>query len=107
MAAIAGLEALKRPCRVVLYSDSRYVVDAVSKGWAKKWQAQGWKRNAKENAKNPDLWARILQLCQQHHVTFEWVKGHSGHPENERCDSLAVAAAKTQATQIDDGFGNG
>jgi ribonuclease HI len=105
MAAIVGLKELQVPSQVILYSDSRYVVDAISKGWAKKWQAKGWQRNAKEKAKNPDLWAEMLSLCDHHQVSFNWVKAHAGNRENERCDRLAVAAAKTQATLIDEGFG--
>ena len=105
MAAIVGLRSLENPSQVTLYSDSRYVVDAITKGWAKKWQAKGWQRNAKEKAKNPDLWAEMLSLCDQHQVTFNWVKAHAGNRENERCDRLAVEAAKTKATLIDQGFG--
>lgn len=93
MAAIAGLRALKHPCGVTLYSDSRYVVQAMSEGWAKRWRAKGWKRNAKEPAKNPDLWAEMLDLSDRHDVSYKWVKGHAGNVENERCDALAVAAA--------------
>ncbi len=101
MAAIVGLESLKMPCDVTLYTDSRYLVDAVTKGWAKKWQANGWKRNKKEMAKNPDLWQKLLDLCKQHQVEFVWVKGHAGHPENERCDRLAVAASQQSELSID------
>lgn len=107
MAAIVGLRALTTPCQVSLYSDSRYVVDAMTKGWAKKWQANGWQRNAKEKAKNPDLWAEMLSLCDTHQVTFNWVKAHAGNRENECCDRLAVNAAKTQPRQVDTGFVNG
>ena len=90
MAAICGLSALKEPCEVTLYSDSRYLVDAVTLGWARSWQATGWKRG---KAKNPDLWERLLSLLDIHRVSFVWVRGHDGHPENERCDALATAAA--------------
>jgi ribonuclease HI len=93
MAAIVGLRALKQPCTVTLYSDSRYVVQAMSEGWAERWRAKGWKRNAKELAKNPDLWAEMLDVSEQHDVSFKWVKGHAGNIGNERCDALAVAAA--------------
>lgn len=93
MAAIVGLSALKEPCRVRLYSDSKYLVDAINLGWAEKWKSKGWMRTAKEPAANPDLWERLLLLLQTHTVTFHWVKGHAGHPQNERCDRLAVAAA--------------
>lgn len=104
MAAIAALQSLKEKCTVKLHSDSKYLVDAVTKGWAKKWQANGWKRNKKENAKNPDLWQTMLDLCQQHQVEFIWVKGHAGIPENEQCDRLAVAAAKGLNLPPDEGY---
>lgn len=91
MAAIAGLEALNRPCRVELYSDSKYLVDGVQKGWAVSWRKNGWRKGNKEPALNPDLWGRLLDLLEVHQVTLHWVKGHAGHPENERCDALAVA----------------
>ncbi len=90
MGVIAGLSALKEPCEVKLYSDSKYIVDAVNQGWAKKWRANGWKRGKNEPALNSDLWARLLDLLDVQEVTFIWVKGHAGHPENERCDKLAV-----------------
>ncbi|ACB53738.1 ribonuclease H [Crocosphaera subtropica ATCC 51142] len=102
MAAIIGLEALKMPCDVTLYTDSRYLVDAITKGWAKKWQGNGWKRNKKETAKNPDLWQKLLDLCEEHEVEFVWVKGHAGHPENEQCDRLAVTAAQQSELAIDE-----
>jgi ribonuclease HI len=93
MGAIAGLESLKEQCSVTVVSDSKYVVDAIEKGWAAKWRANGWKRNKKEKALNPDLWQRLLDLCAKHAVKFTWVNGHAGHPQNERCDRLAVDAA--------------
>ena len=93
-AVISALEALKEPCEVTLYSDSQYVCNALTKGWAKKWQSQGWMRTKKEPALNPDLWERLLKLCEIHQMEIIWVKGHAGHPENERCDRLAVAQAK-------------
>ena len=92
MAVIAGLESLKEPCGVTVVSDSKYVVDAMRNGWAAKWRANGWKRNKKEHALNPDLWGRLLDLCVKHAVAFEWINGHAGHPQNERCDRLAVEA---------------
>jgi len=92
MAVIIGLEALKQPCEVALYSDSRYVVDAIEKGWVTRWKQNNWMRNKKEAALNVDLWERMLPLLDTHNVTFHWVKGHAGHPENERCDELARAA---------------
>lgn len=91
---IAALKLLKEPCEVTLYSDSQYVCNALTKGWAKKWQANGWMRNKKEPALNPDLWEELLRLTALHKMHIEWVKGHAGHPENERCDHLAVAAAE-------------
>ncbi len=93
MACIAALEALKDPSDVVLHSDSRYVVNGMSKGWARKWRANNWMRTKKDAAENADLWARLLDLCEFHRVTFVWVRGHAGHEENERCDALATGAA--------------
>ena len=93
MAAITGLQALREPCRVTLYSDSQYVVNGITKGWAAKWRANGWMRSRSEKAVNPELWDELLTLCAKHEVTMVWVRGHAGHPENERCDRLAVAAA--------------
>lgn len=93
-AVIQALNLLKEPCQVKIYSDSKYIIDAVTQGWAKKWKANNWKRNKKDEALNPDLWEQLLQLLEKHHVEFEWVKGHAGHPENERCDSLAVAQSQ-------------
>lgn len=90
-AAIEGLAALKEPCAVTLYSDSKYLIDAVTKGWALSWRRNGWKKADKKPALNVDLWERLLQLLERHSVTLVWVKGHAGHPENERCDALAVA----------------
>ena len=91
MGVITALKALKRPCSVQLYTDSQYVVNAIEKGWAKKWQANGWMRNKKERAMNPDLWQQLLELLGVHQVTFHWVKGHAENPYNNRCDELAVA----------------
>ncbi len=92
MAAISGLEALKEPCSVKLYSDSKYLVDAYNLGWVYSWQESGWRRG-KEKLKNPDLWERLFALTERHEVTFIWVKGHNGHDYNERCDMLATAFA--------------
>ena len=89
-AAIEGLSALNERCSVTLYSDSKYLVDAINCGWAKKWQENGWMRTKREKALNEDLWEELLNLLDKHIVTFVWVKGHAGHPENERCDKLAV-----------------
>jgi len=93
LGAIVGLEALKEKCDVTMVTDSQYVVNGVEKGWAKRWKANGWMRNRKEPAINPDLWERLLAAIDKHSVRFTWVRGHNGHPENERCDELAVAAA--------------
>jgi ribonuclease HI len=89
MAAIMALEALKEPCEVKLYSDSKYLVDGVSKGWAVKWRRDGWMRTKKDPALNPDLWERLLGLLSLHTVDLRWVRGHADNPENNRCDQLA------------------
>ena len=88
-AVIEGLAALKEPCEVEVVSDSKYVVDAIEKGWARSWQRNGWKKADKKPALNTDLWERLLGQLDTHKVTFRWIRGHSGHPENERCDVLA------------------
>lgn len=103
-AAIAGLEALATPSQVTLVSDSRYVVDSMALSWAKRWQANGWWRTKKERAVNADLWARLLALCERHHVVFKWVKGHAGHEQNERCDVLAMTAQKQPDLPMDPGY---
>lgn len=92
--AIAGLEALKYPCEVTIYSDSKYLVDGITKGWAESWRKNNWIKSDKKPALNPDLWERLLELLKIHRVSFVWVKGHNGHPYNERCDRLAVAQAE-------------
>jgi ribonuclease HI len=89
MACIEGLKALKKPCSVVIFSDSKYVVDAIEKGWVTRWRSNGWMRTKTEPAENVDLWEELLKLCNKHKVDFKWVKGHAGNPENERCDLLA------------------
>lgn len=91
MGVITGLEALKYPCEVILQTDSKYVVDSVTKGWAKSWRKNNWIKSDKKPALNSDLWERLLNLLEIHDVTFNWIKGHAGHEENERCDRLAVA----------------
>ncbi len=88
--AIAGLSALKYPCEVVLTTDSKYVADGINKGWAASWRRNGWVKSDKKPALNSDLWEKLLELTEIHKVKFVWVKGHAGHPENERCDRLAV-----------------
>ncbi|MGN0623871.1 MAG: ribonuclease HI [Oscillospiraceae bacterium] len=93
-AVITGLSALKEPCEVSLYTDSKYIIDSVTKGWAAKWKANNWVKGDKKPALNADLWERLLELLDVHKVSFVWVKGHAGHPENERCDKLAVAASQ-------------
>ncbi len=93
MAAIVGLEALTKPCEVELYSDSKYLVDTFDKGWLDSWIKNGWKTAGKKPVKNKDLWLRMIEAKKDHKVTFNWVKGHDGHPENERCDTLATTAA--------------
>ena len=104
LGAIAALEALKRPCQVVLTTDSRYVVDGISEGWAERWRANGWRRGKRGMALNPDLWQRLLDAVVQHDVTFQWIKGHSGHYENERCDDLANQAARGEDLPSDEGY---
>ena len=94
MGVITALKALNRPCQVDLYTDSQYVVNAIEKGWARKWQANGWMRNKKDKALNPDLWQMLLDLLEVHQVTFHWVKGHAENPYNNRCDELAVAESQ-------------
>ena len=93
LAAIIGLEALIKPCDVTLYSDSQYLVKAFNDKWLEGWIKKGWKRGKNEPVKNVDLWKRLLKAMEAHHVDFVWVKGHAGHPQNERCDVLATTAA--------------
>ena len=92
--AIEALRALKEPCVVELYSDSKYVIDALEKGWAKGWKARGWIKSDKKPALNPDLWEVLLNLCDYHTVNLHWVKGHASNPHNNRCDELAVAQSQ-------------
>jgi len=104
MAAIIGLESLKERCRVTLYSDSEYLVKAISEGWAERWKENNWKRNKKDKALNSDLWDRLLKLCAVHETVFKWVKGHNSNPENERCDELAVQALSRPDLPPDTGY---
>ncbi|MDZ4290235.1 MAG: ribonuclease HI [Prosthecobacter sp.] len=104
MALIAGLELLSRPCHVTLFSDSRYVVDAIEKGWAKSWKARGWKKADKNPAMNSDLWARALIALEKHTVELRWVRGHASCAENNRCDEIAVAASKAATRIMDEGY---
>jgi len=90
-AVIEGLKALREPCRVELYSDSKYVIDALQKGWAEGWRKRGWVKSDKKPALNPDLWEALLGLCGKHEMSYHWVKGHAENPYNNRCDELAVA----------------
>ncbi len=92
-AVISGLSALKEPCEVIITSDSKYVIDSIEKGWAHSWRANGWRKKDRSPALNPDLWERLLALLEVHKVSFVWIKGHNGHPENERCDKMAVTEA--------------
>lgn len=98
-AVIYALKALNEPCKVMLTTDSKYVSDAITKGWARSWQKNGWIKSDKKPAMNADLWQELLELLKIHDVKFNWVKGHAGHPENERCDELAVSAYKALAKQ--------
>ena len=100
-AVISALSALKEPCKAIITTDSKYVVDGITKGWAKSWQKNGWVKSDRKPALNSDLWGKLLELCDQHDVEFVWVKGHAGHPENERCDQLAVNGYKALANDID------
>ncbi len=104
MAAIAGLEALNRPCEVTLYSDSQYLVKAFNDNWIDGWLQRGWRNAQKKPVKNVDLWQRLLKAKEPHQVTFVWVKGHDGHLGNERCDRLATSAADGEDLIVDEGF---
>lgn len=105
MAAIVGLEALTKPCQVELYSDSRYLTDAFNQKWIDSWMKKGWKRGKNQPVKNEELWKRLLKAMEGHTVTYIWVKGHDGHPENERCDQLATGAADGGDLIVDEGMG--
>lgn len=105
MAVIAGLEALRYPCAVTVFTDSRYVANSITRRWAVRWRAASWLRDSKP-VPNADLWDRLLCLCEQHTVTFEWVKGHAGTEENERCDRLSVGAARASGLPVDTGYEN-
>lgn len=107
LGAIAGLEALNRPCQVTLWSDSQYVIHAMTKGWLAGWQRRGWRNANKEPVKNQDLWQRLLRAVGAHEVDWRWVRGHTGNVENERCDRLAMAAAQGPHLLEDEGFAGG
>jgi len=102
LACIEGLRALKRRSEVIIFSDSRYVVNSMSKGWARRWKARGWMRNQEEKAENSDLWEQMLELCAYHTVEFRWLRGHQGTLENERCDELATQAAHRKDLPADE-----
>ena len=104
LAAIKGLEALKEPCNVTLYSDSKYLTDAINKGWLGAWREKGWKKADKKPVLNVDLWERLIELMDTHSVTFNWVKGHDGHAENERCDQLAREAIEGETLSVDKAY---
>lgn len=104
LAVITALKALKEPCNVTLYSDSKYVIDSITKGWVYSWQKKGWIKSDKKKALNVDLWEQLLPLLKTHNVEFVWVKGHADNVENERCDRLAVAAAAQSDLPVDEGF---
>lgn len=109
LAAIAGLEILKEPCKVTVYSDSRYLVDTQTKGWAEGWKKNGWRKKDKSAVKNVDLWKRLETAATDHKIDWQWVKGHAGHEMNERCDTLATEAADGErgGLIVDDGFVEG
>ena len=104
LGAIVAMKALKFPCRVKLYTDSKYVLDSITKGWAKKWQSNGWRKADKKRALNTDLWEELLELCDLHDIRMIWVKGHDGNIENERCDVLAVNAREQSQLLIDSAY---
>ena len=105
MGCIVALRELQhRDIKVTLYSDSSYVVNGISKGWAKNWRKNGWIKSDKQPAINSDLWAELLDLVTGLDIAFKWVKGHAGHPMNERCDELAVAAARQEGSPVDKGY---
>ena len=104
MGPIKALDALNQSCRITLHSDSKYVVDAVEKGWARRWRDNGWMRNKRQQAVNPDLWGTLLDLCDKHEVEFRWVRGHANNPDNERCDQLANQAALRKDLPVDKGY---
>ncbi|MBI2851833.1 MAG: ribonuclease HI [Chloroflexi bacterium] len=104
MGVVVALESLKGPCETTIYSDSQYLVRAMTEGWARRWKANNWRRNKKDKVLNPDLWDRLLNLCDRHRTSFIWVKGHNANPENERCDQLATEAAGKHNLPADPGY---
>ena len=104
LAAVTGLQSLKQRCAVTLYTDSRYVVDSITKGWAQRWRVKGWKMPGGGQRPNADLWERLLGQCALHEVKFVWVRGHASNVENNRCDELAVQAARGENLPVDEGY---
>ncbi len=107
LATIVALEKIPANAQVEIYSDSSYVVNAINQNWLENWQKKGWKTANKKPVKNKDLWLRLLKQLKTHQIKWHWVKGHAGHPQNERCDKLAVQAAQSDALLVDEGFGQG
>ena len=107
MAVIAALETLQRPCRIELFTDSQYITNTMTKGWIENWKLNNWRNGSNKHVKNRELWERLLKAAENHAVTWNWIKGHNGHPQNERCDRMAVAAAEAPTEQLlhDDGKG--
>jgi ribonuclease HI len=104
LGAITALQSLTQPCRIKLHTDSQYVVNGITKGWAKKWQSNNWVKSDKKKALNPDLWEQLLGLCDEHETTFVWVRGHAGNKENERCDQLVQNAIAEGPRLEDEGY---
>ena len=104
LAIVESLDVLKRPCKVTVWSDSQYVVNTMSKGWIHSWQKKNWIKSDKKPVKNIDLWKRMLEVAQPHDVTYQWLRGHTGHEENERCDVLAKEAASGTNLPADEGY---
>ena len=104
LGVLKGFEALNQPCNVIVTSDSKYVIDALDKGWVYGWKKKGWTLASKKKAQNIDLWERLLKEISKHNVTYNWIKGHAGHPENERCDALAVGAYLGENLSVDEEY---
>ena len=104
LGVLRGFEALKEPCNVIITSDSKYVIDALAQGWVYGWKKNGWIKSDKKRAQNVDLWEKLLPHIAKHNVTYNWVKGHAGHAENERCDFLAVSAYSGESLKIDEEY---
>ena len=106
MAAITALESLKEKSRVIIYTDSEYLVNSMTRGWAKRWKENNWVKSDKKSALNPDLWSKLLKLCEKHEVEFIWIRGHNNNSENERCDRMANEAAKKPNLPADEMYEN-